>query len=328
MFPDVVEIVKGPPPECQPHQLKGPLSQEEVVGRSGCGPVVEVESEDDKMDVTSGDSRDDHRGTEGSEGTDIVPGGKGEGVEMDSSSSGRPQDKSDGRPAQEGGKMKASGLPPEGGRGLEEHSIVVGEEMDTSGPEGSGGGGGGVGMDVSVPPPPPLSELSQLMLDIDVEAGSLSGRGSETSSLVGGHCPDTPDGRGSRDSSRHNLEGPSGEDEVTIDGHKTLHDHEAPSRRGSKAPSRRGSEESATLSGRGSAAPSGRGSEELSVPLQFLREAHVHLGKMGWCCRDSGAFLLESIQALRKELRVLTAWPAKQREVREGGREGGRGGEG
>ena len=54
---------------------------------------------------------------------------------------------------------------------------------------------------------------------------------------------------------------------------------------------------------------------ELALPLRFLCEAHAQLGRMGWCCRDSGAFLLESVSVLRRELRLLTRLPPKQREV-------------
>lgn len=57
------------------------------------------------------------------------------------------------------------------------------------------------------------------------------------------------------------------------------------------------------------------GSGELSLPLRFLCEAHTHMGKMGWCCKNSGSFLLQSVNALRKELQLLTKWPLKQREV-------------
>ncbi len=53
----------------------------------------------------------------------------------------------------------------------------------------------------------------------------------------------------------------------------------------------------------------------LALPLRFLCEGHAQLGKVGWCCRDSGAFLLESVSALRRELKVLTRLPLKQREV-------------
>lgn len=60
--------------------------------------------------------------------------------------------------------------------------------------------------------------------------------------------------------------------------------------------------------------------EKLSSPLDFLLEAHRHLGQMGWCCKQGGVFLTHSVQALRKELAILTKLPAKQREVREGGR--------
>lgn len=55
--------------------------------------------------------------------------------------------------------------------------------------------------------------------------------------------------------------------------------------------------------------------EELSPPLQFLCEAHRHLGKMGWCCKDSGALLLEGVATIRRELQVLTRLPPSQREV-------------
>ncbi len=56
--------------------------------------------------------------------------------------------------------------------------------------------------------------------------------------------------------------------------------------------------------------------EELAPPLEFLLEAHRHLGRMGWCCKQSGAFLKHSVSALRKELDILTKLPEKQREVR------------
>ena len=65
--------------------------------------------------------------------------------------------------------------------------------------------------------------------------------------------------------------------------------------------------------------------EKLTPPLDFLLEAHRHLGRMGWCCKQSGTFLKHSVQALRKELAVLTKLPVKQREVCEKEREGGMG---
>lgn len=59
----------------------------------------------------------------------------------------------------------------------------------------------------------------------------------------------------------------------------------------------------------------GTSRDRLSPRLQFLCESHAHLGKMGWCCKDAGSFLLESVSALRKELQILTRLPPKQREV-------------
>lgn len=58
--------------------------------------------------------------------------------------------------------------------------------------------------------------------------------------------------------------------------------------------------------------------EELCPTLEFLLEAHKHLGRMGWCCKQGGVFLAQCVQALRKELAILTRLPPKQREVREG----------
>lgn len=55
--------------------------------------------------------------------------------------------------------------------------------------------------------------------------------------------------------------------------------------------------------------------EGLAPHLRFLCESHAHLGKLGWCCRDSGMFLLESVSTLRRELQLLTGLPPKQREV-------------
>lgn len=54
---------------------------------------------------------------------------------------------------------------------------------------------------------------------------------------------------------------------------------------------------------------------DIALPLRFLCDGHAQLGRMGWCCRDSGTFLLESVSVLRRELRVLTKLPPKQREV-------------
>ena len=54
---------------------------------------------------------------------------------------------------------------------------------------------------------------------------------------------------------------------------------------------------------------------DMALPLQFLCEAHEHLGRMGWCCKDSGVFLIETVRVLREELRILTKLPPKQREV-------------
>lgn len=54
----------------------------------------------------------------------------------------------------------------------------------------------------------------------------------------------------------------------------------------------------------------------LSPVLQYLQEAHLFLGSMGWCCRDDGCLLKVMVEALRRELRVLTALPHKTREVR------------
>ena len=58
-------------------------------------------------------------------------------------------------------------------------------------------------------------------------------------------------------------------------------------------------------------------SETLAPPLEFLVEAHRHLGRMGWCCKQNGVFLKHSVQTLRKELNILTRLPGKQREVCE-----------
>ena len=60
--------------------------------------------------------------------------------------------------------------------------------------------------------------------------------------------------------------------------------------------------------------------EGLALSLRFLCEGHVQLGKMGWCCRDEGLFLQESVSVLRHELKVLTKLPPKQREVSGRGR--------
>ena len=57
----------------------------------------------------------------------------------------------------------------------------------------------------------------------------------------------------------------------------------------------------------------------LSPVLQYLREAHTYLGSVGWCCRDDGCLLKVMVEALRTELRVLTALPPKTREVRRAG---------
>ncbi len=53
----------------------------------------------------------------------------------------------------------------------------------------------------------------------------------------------------------------------------------------------------------------------LSLPLQFLFKAHDHLGKMGWCCKESGSFLIKSVMSLRDELQTLTRHPPKERDV-------------
>ena len=54
----------------------------------------------------------------------------------------------------------------------------------------------------------------------------------------------------------------------------------------------------------------------VSPELRYLQEAHGHLGSMGWCCHDNGCFLKAMVCSLRRELRVLTAHPARVREVR------------
>lgn len=41
----------------------------------------------------------------------------------------------------------------------------------------------------------------------------------------------------------------------------------------------------------------------------------VVIGRLGWCCWDNGCLLLLSIKVLRKELKVLTAFSQKHREV-------------
>ena len=55
--------------------------------------------------------------------------------------------------------------------------------------------------------------------------------------------------------------------------------------------------------------------DDLNPSLKFLCEAHEHLGQMGWCCKDSGSFLIESVTVLRRELQILTRLPPKQRDV-------------
>ncbi|XP_065910594.1 calcineurin-binding protein cabin-1-like isoform X2 [Dysidea avara] len=53
----------------------------------------------------------------------------------------------------------------------------------------------------------------------------------------------------------------------------------------------------------------------LKKSVEFLKEAHDHLGTLGWCSWDNGCLLSTSIQVLRKELRVLTAFSPQHREV-------------
>lgn len=42
--------------------------------------------------------------------------------------------------------------------------------------------------------------------------------------------------------------------------------------------------------------------KNLSPSLKFLRTAHEHLGRRGWCCNNEGAFLLLKVEVLTKEL--------------------------
>lgn len=59
------------------------------------------------------------------------------------------------------------------------------------------------------------------------------------------------------------------------------------------------------------------GGEErgMRAELLFLQEAHRQLGSLGWCVLDDGCLLKDMVDALRKELRILTAHTQKTREV-------------
>ena len=135
-------------------------------------------------------------------------------------------------------------------------------------------------MDMSVPPPPTLEELSVIMSAID-DADKVPGLPSvkaEEEEPVGKGC--------SQEEGSMDVSPP--QEALAID--------EAP---GVLCVGVEEEEEG----------------EELSVTLQFLCEAHTHLGRMGWCCKDNGRFLLETVQVLRRELQILTRLPPKQREV-------------
>ncbi|RMX51696.1 hypothetical protein pdam_00008112, partial [Pocillopora damicornis] len=54
----------------------------------------------------------------------------------------------------------------------------------------------------------------------------------------------------------------------------------------------------------------------LSPSLQFLRIAHEHLGRRGWCCNNEGVFLLLKVEVLTKELAKATV-PAREEMVRD-----------